>query len=1592
MYAGDQSQRKLAHEVLTQVRTHPDSWFAVDTILATSHSPDTKFFALNVLENVISTRWMVLTEPQKAGIKNYVVQLVIKISADEHFATTQKHVLTKLNETLVNIVKQEWPHAWENFIPDICGSCKTNQLLCENNLRILNMMSEEIFTFGKSQMVSKKVAKLKESLNSQFAAIYELCSYILKSHVQSPGSVKTSLITTTLSTLANFLEWIALAFIFETDLIQILLLHFWDPLEYRLDCARCLNEIACLHEGVQQYQPQIIQCFQGVVEKIQQLPENISEASANLPAGPQRVFWEVFHNQVALLLTGFLKHHMAAMEAQSRYMIPALNYLVRISMGPNEETFKICVEFWQTFSARVYLENQAPQLGQMQAPLLMDGHRDSQREKLKLYAPVLAEVRQVLISKMAKPPEVTIKENEEGHIVPQPGGILYCYAENVALGYMDEDLSGVVAGSRPLSMFTLEPPKPDPPAGDVEWNHVTLMVNGKLPLEPVSTVVENCFCCYFSLEIFIRFFGAKTWCSCCKDLWFLFDLTLVILMVLETWVLPLVALATGGGPDISGLSSLRLLRLLRLTRPLAGVDQSLIKGSKARHGAGLVHGMDGRDGRFQWDRRERGGEGAPEVRFMRFFPELLTLVRGMARAMQSVAWVLLFLLIVTYIFAIVFTSQLGTPNYQRPPELVDAEDPLAPELFSDMFASMMSLFEAADRNGDGRIAEEDPTLMLTPLTTTLVRRCLQLLERLQVDARKPVAERLSELQATIFRGAADYDDEEDTNAEAERNRVYLDFDQFQSQVLDLRKDAEIGHFDLRRLEIKDRLLKTRLAKLQADLRHVLDMPADVPIPAGPAAGSEAGKLVLEDVEEVPPHGATPSRDTCRAHRPCRRECSPCSRDSWRLWILTRFLRVGPRGRTLPPGRPKAKIGFGRCQRHFSSKHCSHAPPTLGGFSGFAVRVEEEDTDELALYKMMREALIYLTHLDSSHMERIVLQRVAQECLERKDMEKWIPTNLNRLCYAIGSISGAMQEADERRFVVSVIKDLLSLCDMKKGKENKAAVASNVMYVVGQYPRFLRAHWKFLKTVVFKLFEFMHETFPGVQQMAVDTFLRICQKCKKKFITQQNNEPAPFIETMPSHIAQDISELEPLQICTFFEAVGHMISAASSEQKVRLIALLMGLFNDKWAAILRGLSATGSLEAFVQNQQVLREISLILRVNERVVVAIGTACHAQLAGIYGDMLKIYKVCSDFISHSTAQQGAQVMNLANVKLLRNVKRDTLRLVRSFVDAATPQGAAEVRLTPAQIAQRFVPPLLEPVLADYRSNMPQARDAEVLDLLTVLATRIHDSISQEVGRIFEMVLECTCDMIKGDFQSYPDHRVKFYDLLKAINANCFQALFYLPEAQLILFVDSLIWAMKHEQPQVADSGLQVLSQFLERLLNGPSSIYVPFFKQYYFLILQAVIGVLTDTFHKSGFKLQQHILLQLIVAAENQMLSDAAPKQRVMEFLFELIGKSFPTLNKSQAEIFVLHCFNKSRQPVEFQQHIRDFLIQLKGVAGCPCSTSAVMFDVKKRIYRARCDIAGFQSNGASRPSTTNGGRLVQRQGDHVFVFLVGHWLGL
>lgn len=124
-------------------------------------------------------------------------------------------------------------------------------------------------------------------------------------------------------------------------------------------------------------------------------------------------------------------------------------------------------------------------------------------------------------------------------------------------------------------------------------------------------------------------------------------------------------------------------------------------------------------------------------------------------------------------------------------------------------------------------------------------------------------------------------------------------------------------------------------------------------------------------------------------------------------------------------------------------------------------------------------------------------------------------------------------------------------------------------MVGQYPRFLRAHWKFLKTVINKLFEFMHETHPGVQDMACDTFLKISIKCKRKFVIQQVGEGEPFVAELLRNLNDTIKLLEPHQVHAFYESVGHMIGAETDPQKrEEYLQRLMEPPNSIWRSILQ----------------------------------------------------------------------------------------------------------------------------------------------------------------------------------------------------------------------------------------------------------------------------------------------------------------------------------------------------------------------------------------------------------------------------------------
>ena len=69
--------------------------------------------------------------------------LVINTSQKDAAALEkEKTYLSKLNMILVQILKQEWPKRWPNFISEIVGASKNrnNEPLCQNNMTILKLL------------------------------------------------------------------------------------------------------------------------------------------------------------------------------------------------------------------------------------------------------------------------------------------------------------------------------------------------------------------------------------------------------------------------------------------------------------------------------------------------------------------------------------------------------------------------------------------------------------------------------------------------------------------------------------------------------------------------------------------------------------------------------------------------------------------------------------------------------------------------------------------------------------------------------------------------------------------------------------------------------------------------------------------------------------------------------------------------------------------------------------------------------------------------------------------------------------------------------------------------------------------------------------------------------------------------------------------------------------------------------------------------------------------------------------------------------------------------------------------------------------
>lgn len=90
----------------------------------------------------------------------------------------------------------------------------------------------------------------------------------------------------------------------------------------------------------------------------------------------------------------------------------------------------------------------------------------------------------------------------------------------------------------------------------------------------------------------------------------------------------------------------------------------------------------------------------------------------------------------------------------------------------------------------------------------------------------------------------------------------------------------------------------------------------------------------------------------------------------------------------------------------------------------------------------------------------------------------------------------------------------------------------------------------------------------------------------------------------------------------------------------------------------------------------------------------------------------------------------------------------------------------------------------------------------------------------------------------QDFPEIRLQFFRLLRAINQHSFGSLFSVQKEQQKLIVDSMVWAIRHTERNIAETGLDILHELLENVERHPQ-IAQDFYQSFLLELMKEVLA---------------------------------------------------------------------------------------------------------------------------------------------------------
>lgn len=141
----------------------------------------------------------------------------------------------------------------------------------------------------------------------------------------------------------------------------------------------------------------------------------------------------------------------------------------------------------------------------------------------------------------------------------------------------------------------------------------------------------------------------------------------------------------------------------------------------------------------------------------------------------------------------------------------------------------------------------------------------------------------------------------------------------------------------------------------------------------------------------------------------------------------------------------------------------------------------------------------------------------------------------------------------------------------------------------------------------------------------------------------------------------------------------------------------------------------------------------MKTNVAACSSIGSYFYPQIGRIYLEMLTMYRASSGLIDEAVQREGREnfirvrlyltvsgniATKMPKVRGLRTIKKEILKLINNYVEKADNL---------EMVHNQLIPQLLETILLDYKRNVPDAREAEVLNLLTTIINKLHVSLPE-------------------------------------------------------------------------------------------------------------------------------------------------------------------------------------------------------------------------------------------------------------------------